>query len=140
VVKPPSHPRRGKITDDVDDSLSKAERRIIDKVAQGLINKQIADDLGVKESTVKMHLKNILRKREFTNRTQLAVWWTTEGFKKEVVKLSPLLEQQYAALPPQEHRFMIKIILSLPAGINLVPHIEVVPETPLEKGKRNKKK
>lgn len=46
------------------DSLSSREREIMILVAQGRLSKQIAYDIGVTESTVKVHRKNMMRKME----------------------------------------------------------------------------
>lgn len=48
------------------------EIEVLAGVAQGLCNKRIARWLRIEESTVKAHLKNILRKLEATSRTQAA--------------------------------------------------------------------
>jgi len=48
-------------------------------VAQGLGNKEIALRLGVSESTVKVHVKAILRVTKLQNRTQLALWAVAKG-------------------------------------------------------------
>ena len=42
-------------------------------LADGLLNKQIAHQLGLAENTVKVHVTAILRKLECTSRTQAAV-------------------------------------------------------------------
>ena len=40
---------------------------------QGLLNKQIAYDLGVGETTVKAHVSEILRKLKVSSRTQAVI-------------------------------------------------------------------
>ena len=42
-------------------------------VADGLLNKQIAQEMGVTEHTVKVHVTAILKKLECHSRTQAAV-------------------------------------------------------------------
>ena len=42
-------------------------------IAEGLLNKQIAWDLGVSEATVKAHMTAIMRKLGVNNRTQVAL-------------------------------------------------------------------
>jgi DNA-binding NarL/FixJ family response regulator len=39
-------------------------------VAKGLVNKQIADELGVTETTIKFHMRNIYKKLRARNRVQ----------------------------------------------------------------------
>jgi len=44
------------------DTLSPREREIMVQVAAGRLNKQIAHDIGITESTVKVHRTNLMRK------------------------------------------------------------------------------
>jgi DNA-binding NarL/FixJ family response regulator len=43
-------------------------------IAEGLLNKQIAWELGVSEATVKAHMTAIMRKLGVGNRTQVALF------------------------------------------------------------------
>ncbi len=52
------------------DSLTEREREILDLVAQGASNKEIADKLVVKEVTIKTHVNSIFKKLNVKNRTQ----------------------------------------------------------------------
>ncbi|MTD46631.1 AAA family ATPase [Conexibacter sp. W3-3-2] len=54
------------------ESLTTAERRVAELVAEGLSNPQIADRLVVSRRTVSTHVSNILRKLEVGSRVQLA--------------------------------------------------------------------
>ena len=54
-------------------SLSPQQFRVLALVAQGLLNKQIADRLGVQERTVKAHLTSIFERLGVRNRTQASV-------------------------------------------------------------------
>jgi two-component system, NarL family, nitrate/nitrite response regulator NarL len=62
------------------DVLSPREREILQRLAKGGSNKEIARDLGLAESTVKIHVQHILRKLGFTSRVQAAVWAIENGF------------------------------------------------------------
>jgi len=53
--------------------LSKQEMRILLYLKEGRLNKQIAEDLGISESTVKAHVSAILHKLGLNSRTQAAV-------------------------------------------------------------------
>ena len=53
--------------------LSRQELRILLHIKEGRLNKQIADDLGIRESTVKTHITALLRKLDLRSRTQAAV-------------------------------------------------------------------
>jgi two-component system, NarL family, nitrate/nitrite response regulator NarL len=55
-------------------SLSRRELLILNMLMQGASNKIIALKLVITESTVKVHMKAILRKLRLQNRTQAAVW------------------------------------------------------------------
>ena len=57
--------------------LSKRERQILSSLAVGRSNKQIAEENNLTEATIKVHLRNILRKIHASNRTQAAVWAIT---------------------------------------------------------------
>lgn len=57
----------------VDDGFTKREAEIVQLLLQGLQNKLIAFELQVSESTVKVHLRNIMKKLHASNRTQVAM-------------------------------------------------------------------
>jgi len=54
--------------------LTKREVAILARLRAGLENKSIAQELGVSEATVKVHLRAIYRKTGVRNRTQAALW------------------------------------------------------------------
>jgi DNA-binding NarL/FixJ family response regulator len=54
-------------------NLSPQQMRVLGLVAEGLLNKQIADRLGVQERTVKAHLTAIFERLDVRNRTQAGV-------------------------------------------------------------------
>lgn len=54
-------------------SLTPQQFRVLNMIAEGLLNKQIAYDLGVSEATVKAHMTAIMRKLGVSNRTQVAL-------------------------------------------------------------------
>jgi DNA-binding NarL/FixJ family response regulator len=56
------------------DRLSEREQEVLDLVAEGMSNRQIADSLCVAESTVRSHVHNILSKLNLTNRVQAAAF------------------------------------------------------------------
>ncbi|MCA0176856.1 MAG: response regulator transcription factor [Proteobacteria bacterium] len=61
------------------DALSPREREILVAVGRGASNKEVARDLGIAESTVKIHVQHLLRKLGVASRVQLAVIASTEG-------------------------------------------------------------
>jgi DNA-binding NarL/FixJ family response regulator len=54
-------------------TLTPQQFRVLMMLSEGLLNKQIAYDLGVSEATVKAHMTAIMRKLDVTNRTQAAM-------------------------------------------------------------------
>jgi DNA-binding NarL/FixJ family response regulator len=53
--------------------LTPAQIRVLQLIRQGLLNKQIAHELGVGETTVKAHVSEILRKLNVASRTQAVI-------------------------------------------------------------------
>jgi DNA-binding NarL/FixJ family response regulator len=54
-------------------ALTPQQFRVMTMIAEGLLNKQIAWELGVSEATVKAHMTAIMRKLGVNNRTQVAL-------------------------------------------------------------------
>ena len=54
--------------------LTRFEIETAKLVAQGKSNREIANSLGICESTAKWYVSEIMRKRFYSNRTQLALW------------------------------------------------------------------
>jgi two-component system nitrate/nitrite response regulator NarL len=59
--------------------LSPREREIVACLTRGASNKEIARELAIAESTVKIHVQHILRKLELSSRVQVAVWAIEHG-------------------------------------------------------------
>jgi len=55
--------------------LSPRERRVLELVARGASNKEIAQELGVSEGTVRTHLERLYRKLGVRSRTEAAAWY-----------------------------------------------------------------
>jgi len=66
---PPDHP------DHLRDALSSREREIMDAIASGLTNREIARDLYVVEKTVKNHVNSIFAKLGVSSRGQAIALW-----------------------------------------------------------------
>ncbi len=57
-----------------DVQLTPTELKVVQHVARGLANREIADELNVSQRTVESHVSNMLGKTGLHNRTELARW------------------------------------------------------------------
>lgn len=62
------------------DRLSPREREILGCLGRGEANKEIARDLQLAESTVKIHVQNIFKKLHLNSRVQAALYAVEHGF------------------------------------------------------------
>jgi NarL family two-component system response regulator LiaR len=61
------------------EGLTERERDVVQLVAQGCSNQEIAKELVISEKTVKTHVSNILSKLHLEDRTQLAIYAIKKG-------------------------------------------------------------
>ncbi|MDA1525068.1 response regulator transcription factor [Bacillus cereus] len=61
--------------------LTKREQEVLQEIAKGRSNKEIAAELHITEQTVKTHVSNILAKLEVDDRTQAALYAVKHGEK-----------------------------------------------------------
>ncbi|MFP5308946.1 MAG: response regulator [Actinomycetes bacterium] len=59
-------------------ALTDQERRILELVAEGLTNRQVAERIHLAEKTVKNYVSNILAKLGMSRRTEAAVFYTQQ--------------------------------------------------------------
>nr|KKD30246.1 transcriptional regulator NarL [Pantoea sp. 3.5.1] len=59
--------------------LTRRERDILQLISAGMTNKAIARKLGISESTVKVHVKYLLKKMNLKSRLEAAVWALQSG-------------------------------------------------------------
>ncbi|MBE9030400.1 MAG: response regulator transcription factor [Alkalinema sp. RL_2_19] len=57
-----------------DVELTPTELRVVQYVARGMANREIADELNVSQRTIESHVSNMLGKTGLHNRTELARW------------------------------------------------------------------
>ena len=72
--KPLNGERRGQPFDEAVSPLSPREAEILGCLVDGDSNKHISRRFDIAETTVKVHVKSILRKINARNRTQAAIW------------------------------------------------------------------
>lgn len=60
--------------------LTPTQRKVLEGVHSGLLNKQIAYELGIAEATVKAHMTALMRKLNVRNRTQVAIAAEAMGY------------------------------------------------------------
>jgi len=59
--------------------LTEREREVLKCLADGQSNKRIARSLSITEGTVKVHVKNLLKKLSFRSRVEAAVWMAQQA-------------------------------------------------------------
>ncbi len=62
------------------DNLTSRELEVLQLIAEGMINKEIAKQLYISEKTVKNHVSNIFKKIDVSDRTQAAIY----AFKHDI--------------------------------------------------------
>ena len=82
VPTAPESPPAGGERDDLltTDPLTAREGEVADMVAQGMSNRQIAQELYLSKRTIENHVANIKRKLGRTSRTEIAAWATQQRF------------------------------------------------------------
>jgi DNA-binding NarL/FixJ family response regulator len=66
-----------------DTVLTRRESEILQLVAAGMSNKEIANELTITEGTVKNHVHNALEKLHLTNRVQAAAYAVRQGYANQ---------------------------------------------------------
>lgn len=64
------------------DKLSDRELEVLKYVAEGMLNKEIAEQMMISERTVKNHMSNIFKKIDCSDRTQAALFAIRNGIVK----------------------------------------------------------
>jgi DNA-binding NarL/FixJ family response regulator len=61
------------------DLLTDREREVLDLIAHGSTNREIAEKMVISEKTVKTHVSNLLDKLGLEDRTRAAIWALKHG-------------------------------------------------------------
>lgn len=83
-------------------ALTARQRDVVERVAQGLANKQIAADLGISERVVKGHVSDLLRKFGVPNRASLIAHVMAE--RRGALEVVPETYARYEDVP-----FMVSV-------------------------------
>jgi two-component system nitrate/nitrite response regulator NarL len=79
ILQEMQQPADRQVLEQVADPLTPREIEVLQLLAQGCSNRDIAATLVISESTVKNHLRNILEKLHLQNRIQAAVYAVRQG-------------------------------------------------------------
>ncbi|WRZ87670.1 response regulator transcription factor [Streptomyces sp. NBC_01007] len=83
VHRPPAPPRPVPRASEVGpDQLTEREREVLELLAHGLSNREIADTLVLSEHTVKTHVQNLLHKLRLRNRVHAAIYAFEAGLRR----------------------------------------------------------
>ena len=66
--------RESSLVNSQNERLTNREKEVLQEIAKGKSNKEIADSLQITEKTVKTHVSNILSKLQLQDRTQAAIY------------------------------------------------------------------
>jgi DNA-binding NarL/FixJ family response regulator len=105
--------------------LTPRQQEVLDLLRRGLSNKRIARELDMQESTVKVHVRQIMHKLGVSNRTQVALIAAAEGEAIAAAAAPPPAADAYDAASLRLHavsRTVVRPALkSLAAGENWTP-------------------
>ena len=75
---PPDQGKRASLPPELE-YLTEREREVLDLIARGLSNHEMAEKMVISEKTVKTHVSNLLSKLNLEDRTRAAIWALKHG-------------------------------------------------------------
>ncbi|WP_063740122.1 ATP-binding protein [Amycolatopsis jejuensis] len=70
-------------------ALTRREAEVARLIAYGMSDRQISEKLMISRRTAEWHVERILRKLDFSSRTQVAAWWSAESVAGEAARTGP---------------------------------------------------
>ena len=84
-------------------ALTRRRREVTLAMVQGGSNRSIAEELGLRENTIELHVSAILRQTGADSRTQLVAWfWTEETGRPGFTRPGPSLSRANVPVTDQE--------------------------------------
>lgn len=102
--------------------LSARELQVLDGVRSGKLNKEIAEEVGITERTVKFHVKSLFKKFRVTSRFHLTDPERFCSLEKEIFCMSSSAAMKTSRMIPKEYNYSV---VDLPAH----PALEAVERT-----------
>jgi len=99
-----------------DEKITRRESEILQLVADGLMDKQIAANLEISENTVKNHVKSIRQKLHATNRLQASM----KGIQLGIIKINRTDQKQSSVSVLKEPRLVERFIISEKNSTNML--------------------
>jgi len=91
--------------------LTRREAEVVRLVLQGLSNKVVAWQLGVREGTVKIHLHNVFRKLGVSNRAGLILKKIERDWPSALLVIGAMVTMVWTALLGYEIVHLVQIVI-----------------------------
>jgi DNA-binding NarL/FixJ family response regulator len=89
-------------------SLTARQKAVLELLSRGDTNKVIARRLGMRESTVKVHVRQIMRKFGVTNRAELAVAFANDVLQRAALSVAAILMRVFPGWDSRETATLVE--------------------------------